>query len=50
MRYYSISYNIAIVSLKKEGPPRNDIPYFYNPLYGITSLGSESTPDLYSHK
>ena len=27
-----------------------DIPYFYNPLYGITSLGSESTPDLYSHK
>ncbi len=27
-----------------------DIPYFYNPLYGITSLGSESTLDLYSHK
>ena len=25
-------------------------PYFYNPLYGITSLGSESTLDLYSHK
>lgn len=27
-----------------------NIPYFYNLLYGITSLGSESAPDLYSHK
>lgn len=27
-----------------------DIPYFYNPLYSITSLGSESALDPYSHK
>lgn len=27
-----------------------DISYFYNLLYNITNLGSESTPDLYSHK